>query len=300
MQFAQKISQQSAAFCIIALLVLVVCQSFERLPINAELWIAAVLIGVLGVPHGALDTLYGARIYALRGVMQWAAFSASYIAMAAMVIALWWFLPLIFLTLFLLVSVLHFSGDLLSGAHWTSRFFYGAAIIVLPNYVYAEEVFRLFGFLVTDSTSARGLRYLSDLLSAAAIPWAITLVLCALLESRQSLRTAFEMLAVAAIALWVPPLIAFTVFFCAQHGARHVLRTLDEVRPTARISLSISVGMVMLVVALCAIVAYFFSRGAAIDANALLDVQLVQIVFVGLAALTVPHMALIERARYFG
>jgi beta-carotene 15,15'-dioxygenase len=300
MSLARNLSRQSAVFCTVAIVAILTNYVFDRWPQRDELWIAITLIALLGVPHGALDTHFGQRIYALRGIAQWALFCFAYVAIASMVVALWWFWPLTFLVLFLWVSVLHFSGDLLLGTNVMSRLLYGAAIIVLPNFFYAEEVLRLFTFLAPDSSSAGGLQQLSNVLRATALAWGGALLLCAVYEARRSSQTAIEMIAVAAIALCTPPLIAFTVYFCAMHGVRHVLRTLDHVPQTLRKSLLLSVTMVMVVVLVLAVSTYSFSMNATVESTSSVDMRLVQVVFVGLAALTVPHMMLIERVRFFG
>jgi beta-carotene 15,15'-dioxygenase len=217
-----------------------------------------------------------------------------YVGIGGCVVALWWAWPLFFLIVFLLTTVLHFSGDPVDSARWLSRILYGGAIIVLPHVWYADEVLRLFQFLVHREADAAGLLQLSGALRWLAWPWFIALIAYALFELRASIQVAIELIAVAAIALVTPPLIAFAVFFCAMHGARHVLRTLDVVDHEARKALVGSAVLATVVVFIFASAVFFAYPETAID------VRLVQIVFVGLAALTVPHMALVERVRFRG
>jgi beta-carotene 15,15'-dioxygenase len=165
---------------------------------------------------------------------------------------------------------------------------------VLPNFWHAEEVLRLFQFLVHREADVAGLLQLSAALRWVAMPWCVALIACALFEARTSMQVAFELLVVAAIALIAPPLIAFTVFFCVMHGARHLLRTLDGVDRDALKPLITAAAGAMLAVFVAA-TALFFAQP-----ETSMDVRIVQIVFVGLAALTVPHMALVERVRFLG
>lgn len=79
-----------------------------------------------------------------------------------------------------------------------------------------------------------------------------------------------------------------------MHSARHILRTIDySGRASLRILLAAALLPMLGVIAVSA-AAWYFLRATSLDA------RLVQLVFVGLAALTVPHMALVERVRLAG
>ena len=100
----------------------------------------------------------------------------------------------------------------------------------------------------------------------------------------------------AALALLAPPLLGFAVFFCAMHSARHIVRTwhyvgagLGQAARLGRAALLPTLGTL----ALGATVAYCWRTQP-------LEAGLIQWLFVGLAALTVPHMALVEPVRWHG
>lgn len=293
MNLDRALLRQGVVFCAITVLVLL-SAFLPRASAQTELFVAVVLIALLGVPHGALDSLFGARLYGLHGATRWSLFVVAYVGLAALVIAFWWWLPVTFLAAFLIVSVLHFSGDLRPTSHWISRFFYGGAIIVLPHFWHADEVLRLFQFLLGSDTNDASLRQISNGLTSAATPWLFAFVACALFEARRSAMTTMEMLALTALAVIAPPLIAFTLFFCAMHGARHVIRTLHYAGEGATKTLWISAGLAVKAVLTVGLVAFFYFE------NTPVDTRLLQIIFVGLAALTVPHMALVERVRFSG
>lgn len=195
-----------------------------------------------------------------------------------------------FLIGFLLISMLHFSGDPTAGTPWMARALYGGAIIVLPTLLYAGEITRLFALLVgIDSASL-----VTPFLRLLAWPWLIIFVLAAIQRLTKDWLTALEMGAVALLAVLAPPLISFTVFFCAMHSARHILRTINY---SGNSSLGLILGAMslpMLGVLLASATAWHFLDGMPING------AIIQLVFVGLAALTVPHMALVERVRLSG
>ena len=101
------------------------------------------------------------------------------------------------------------------------------------------------------------------------------------------------MAAVGTLATLAPPLLAFAVFFCGMHSPRHILRTLDCSGRGALHGL-LTASAPMLAVLVLSVAAWYWSDGLAPDT------RVIRIVFVGLAALTVPHMALVEQVRLSG
>ncbi len=294
MQTERALRIQGATFCVVAAVVALACLLLPRLSQQSELFMAVALIALLGVPHGAFDALFGQRLYDLRRAKNRVIFAAAYVLLAMLVIALWWTHPLLFLIAFLLVTILHFSVDPLHGARWVSRALHGGAIIVLPNLWHADEVLTLFSFLVYRDADAAALLRLSESLQWLALPWLVAMATCAAYEARGARWIALELIAMAALAVVAPPLVAFTVFFCVMHSTRHVLRTIDYAGDDALRPLLTSAALAMLAVTVGAVAAFFVQTDASIDA------RLVKIVFVGLAALTVPHMMLVERVRFRG
>jgi Brp/Blh family beta-carotene 15,15'-monooxygenase len=125
-------------------------------------------------------------------------------------------------------------------------------------------------------------------------PWVLGLVVAIGERGRRDHLTAFEFAAVGLLAFVAPPLLAFTLFFCGMHGARHILRAFrysgrDSWRFLGWVAL-----LPMFGVGLGSAVGWYCLQDAPLDA------RLVRIVFVGLAALTVPHMVLVERVRLAG
>ena len=257
---------------------------------GAELIVAAALIVLLGVPHGGLDAIFALHLYRVRTVRRWAGFGVLYGLLAAGVVAVWLVAPALFLAGFLLVSAAHFSGDPGPGTRALSRVAYGGAVVVLPALLHGPEVARLFSLLVGPPAAEAVMGWLAPL----GLPWAAALAGLAAAEARRSPRTALEMIAVGALAVCAPPLVGFTVYFCAMHSARHILRTLDWAGRPGRWLVAASGALPTLgAVALAGAGWAWFSRAP-------FEAGLVQAVFVGLAALTVPHMALVERVRLAG
>ena len=127
-----------------------------------------------------------------------------------------------------------------------------------------------------------------------AWPWLGAVILVVIERLRRDWLTALEITAASGLALLTPPLVAFTVFFCGMHSARHILRAAEYSGHWEIRLLAVAALLPMLGVLAASAGAWYFLQDTALDA------RVVQIVFVGLAALTVPHMALVERVRFSG
>jgi hypothetical protein len=99
---------QGLAFSITALLVSALSVGIGRPDEQTELIVLGVLILLLGVPHGALDTIFAHRLYGIRTPLGWIGFVALYLLLAAAVVAFWVVAPAGFLLGFLVISAAHF------------------------------------------------------------------------------------------------------------------------------------------------------------------------------------------------
>ena len=116
----------------------------------------------------------------------------------------------------------------------------------------------------------------------------VGLAVAAVIAARRAPHEAFELLGAAALALLAPPLMFFIVYFCALHSARHLREGFREEHGHGRrLTLLVVAAYTLAPLALAAA----FLVGTA--GTAALDEQLLRVVFIGLAALTVPHMALV-------
>ena len=280
---------QGVVFSASALLVAAACLLLPRLEPQIELFVFLALVVVLGVPHGALDPIFARRLYAVRSFAAWLAFVVLYVGLGILVIVFWVLAPSWFLVTFLIASAAHFSGDPVPGTHWAARVLYGGSVIVLPVLLHANDMTQLFSFLVGTAAADR---FVSALIFLAW-PWVTGIVLVLTFTWRRNRLTALEIASSSLLAIAAPPLIGFAVFFCAMHSARHTLRTKHYAGlPTHQLLLTSVIPTVAVVAA--GMLTWTFVQSAP------LDMRIVQFVVIGLAALTAPHMLLVERVRFSG
>lgn len=291
MTASDAIRVQGVAYGVVALATAFAAASLPALAPPTQIVVVAALVLALGVPHGAFDTLYARRLLGVAGWRGWAAFGLAYWAAAALVVGAWALAPTLFLAGFLLASIAHFSGDPEGRAALVTRLAMGAAPIVLPTLLHEAEVAHLFGLLVGAEAGA----VVAGALATAAWPSVFLASGAVVWEThRDRGRTAFELAATATLALLAPPLVAFAAYFCLMHSARHILRTARAADTTAPAALAAIAAAPMLGTLALAGVAWWLLAGVALDA------RVMQLLFVGLAALTAPHMALVEQARMRG
>ena len=97
---------QGLFLCCGAMLLAALAATLGPLGSQIELLVVASLILVLGVPHGALDTIFARQIYGIQTLRGWICFGAIYLLLSALVVAVWLIQPAIFLLAFLLISAL--------------------------------------------------------------------------------------------------------------------------------------------------------------------------------------------------
>jgi beta-carotene 15,15'-dioxygenase len=254
-----------------------------------ELIFGAALIASLGLPHGAADPLYARALFNPKSILQWIAFVGVYLALAGLVVASWVIAPLVFLVLFLLISGFHFSADLAEDASVALRVLYGGAVIILPTFFHFESVLKLFSLLVGTSDATP----IGHGLHTLAAPWLVAMSIAIVFQLRVGWHTALEAAAVTGLALLLPPIPAFILYFCGMHSARHFLRTQRFAKLPIR---TVLIGCIAptFAVLIALVVLWQFRSTLSLDA------RIVQFTFVTLAALTVPHMMLVERVRFAG
>ena len=248
----------------------------------------AIAVAIAGLPHGALDPWVARRAGLWRTRSGFAAFHVAYLALAAGVVIAWYWAPGASLAAFLVISAWHFSGDWRAHLPPLARAVAGAALLALPAWRWPDDVTTAFVLLSGSEGAA-----IASVLGAIA-PWlAAGIAGAALLALRQSPWTAVELAAVASLALLLPPLVYFIVYFCALHSFRHLRLAATGAAPDARRRMAGVAALYTALSVLAAAIAWPWLREAGTQAW---SGDLLRLVFIGLAALTLPHMLVVMHA----
>ena len=249
-------------------------------PVEGTSVLIALGVGVVlfGLPHGGLDPAVAYRAFPHLAGYGWQSFALLYSLIGLMYGCLWWRWPGTVLISFLCISAVHFGSDWKGRGTWWSRLAYGTTVVTLPVMFHAEEVTRIYAAL--GATNGAAILDLSKFLLFAAMPAAL---IGALTQRRRDL---VELLAIAVGGLALEPLVFFICYFCFLHSPRHLLGTARDMglRDWRAIGKSVAPSLLGAVGGGLVFWAMMPTVGA--------DERLLRVVFIGLAALTLPHMIL--------
>lgn len=244
--------------------------------------IAWLFILGIGLPHGALDPLFAEQMRWLDNLQRRFLFFAGYLLLALVVALIWYLLPLFMLTAFLLYSAWHFGGDYVNGF---LRFTYGGLILLAPLVwapVESSEILQAVS-LGQDTT------FLISVAPAIAIACVAILLL---VYRNRNLRHWAELAVLWCCAAVLDPLFYFAVYFCCAHSLRHYRQAFTELQNHSTYRLLLTLVGFSTIAWLAGGAGYYWwleQRGVAFSA----------LVFIGLAALTVPHMVVMETYHYW-
>lgn len=245
--------------------------------------LAAAFIVLAGIPHGTLDVEIAADRFGRTSVVGKAKILAAYIACAMAMILFWAIAPEFALISFLIISVIHFSHDWRGGADPFLAMMVGWALVALPALARPIEVAMIFETLTGNQNG----QTIAALLACASVPAALgSMVFAYWSYANDDVQSALEVIACIIAALFLPPLIAFAVFFCGLHSPRHFA---DALRETGTISpmkkAAIIIAVFGLSIGLGALL-FVSQNGIAVDTG------IIRSAFVLISTLTVPHFIL--------
>jgi Brp/Blh family beta-carotene 15,15'-monooxygenase len=267
----------------IATTALLLCAALLGYQLSPNATLAVLFAGVilLGLPHGALDPMVARKAFAGQRGYTTAVFYVAYLVLVLGYWALWNRFPTLGLVSFLLIAAFHFGSDWESRGNYLTRCAYGCAIVTLSSLRFPAEVVSIYGMLGTEHAS--GLVALSKVLAPVVV---VIALIGAVLRFPRHGNDFFELLTITTGALLLPPLVFFTCYFTLLHSPRHLLETAEGLGMTRLKNIYLATLPVLLATLLLGALAYGLLPHVGTNA------RLLRIVFIGLAALTVPHMLL--------
>jgi len=270
---------------------------------------AALAIAVLGVPHGGLDHWTGRRLLVERfGERWWAVFFPTYLLIGIAFAAGWFAFPTITVLIFFLISAWHFGREeqqadgAVVGFSRTGRLFQhgiatavGGLVIWVPAVARPDEMRSLLGLIIPDNNPETAFRIVAITQSMATIllPVALVSVIARLAKSPLECDRLVP-LATAIVAVVMPILISFAIYFCAWHSWQGLQRLRrDESLPIGEFVRRIAPLSVAAILGVAAV--GWWMQGW--DAESLISGQTsasLRTLFIGLSAIAVPHLFLHE------
>lgn len=274
----------SAAF--VALVISVLLAQFIGISLNPLDWpvLAGLVVLFLGVPHGGFDVALAKRRWQLSSSIRLGVFLGTYVAIGAVIAALWFALPSLALPLFLAMAAYHFGGDWEDALDHLPRVIVGAALICAPAILNRGEVVNIFSWITPSSIAETT----AQLMALAGVPLLQAALVISLIIAVEKPLVALEITAILLLGLLTPALCFFLVYFCGFHSVRHVFGVANELQPSSAADL-VSRSIPYAPIAVAGVLA--LTGALTILA---IPVEFLGVVFVILAALTAPHMLLVD------
>jgi Brp/Blh family beta-carotene 15,15'-monooxygenase len=261
--------------------------------------LAAVML--VGLPHGAFDGVIAFILGYGRSIRKITGFLVMYLLLVGLGLTIWMVSPVFALAAFLIMTIIHFgSGDLpeieqLVSGRITSlqkpilTFAHGCLVPVFLPLAHQAEVQTLFTVLAGPN-----IIILFDGLNMLAFLWVASLLVYLYLafQMERYRRSFAEIILLSAGLFILPPLVGFALYFCCVHSRRHFISmwiTLNSLMQRSHIIIT----AVALTIMTWAGAGVFFGlqlSGGMVSS----DMAALRTVFILLAALTVPHMILVD------
>ena len=254
------------------------------------------LILILGISHGALDNIKGAKLLKLFGYKHLVYFYLAYIFISLLIIIFWLIFPNTILLLFLVVAAYHFGKEdtvfSFRRKFFVSEFLFflkGSAVIMAPLLLKRDEtneIFRILNFNFFE------MEFFSDgfLITILCLSFLSSLYISKKENVELKGLMIMDFFSLVILNLFLSPILAFTLYFCFLHSIRHSISLTFELDKSfdpgfkkfikKAIPLTILTGVIFLF-------AIFF-----LNNFYKLDEAIYKVIFIGLASLTFPHILL--------
>ena len=276
---------------------------FSQAMTGITVGVLAVLIALIGLPHGAADHRFARpRLEPVFGMAWLLVFLTGYLVVAMAVVCGWFVAPAATVVGFFLASAWHFGQEEPRfpvgprGLRPVFRFARGGLVIWMPLVFHAREVASILGLAAPGGLSPAIEQAVSLLTTCSWIMLPLAAVAWMLQGAEASARSgrsrrvllADNALVLSLVVLFAvaSPLVSFPIYFCGWHSARglkRLRRELGESWPKLARSLApLTVGAI----ALIGLAAGLMLGGAGWNGT------LIRATFVGLSAVAVPHLLL--------
>ena len=252
--------------------------------------VALAFVVLIGLPHGAFDGAIARHLGYSRTLGGLIKFITFYLGLAVAVVAFWVWQPGLALALFLMISAVHFGYGDATATSGISRSVqiaaHGGVAVFGISLFHLQQVIPLYAALTNGDVMLAVM--MTEFFPLFIMPVAAVYLISAIRDA--GLRPRLVELALLCLLLSVvPPLVGFAMYFCVIHTGRHMRNIWNRVisYTAPRHILSQAAWFTVASWGGGAILLLWLDSGN-------VSQDLLQVIFIGLAALTVPHMILVD------
>lgn len=248
-------------------------------------WILTVAFCFLGIPHGALDFDLYCR-HNRPNIRQAIMFVLGYIVIASVMFMLWLWLPALCFLVFVAISVWHFRNDWQEYCESGYSLCLAIFILCAPGVFAFVETQQYLQWLYLSESWAQVL-IMAMQLGFLCVCLVLLVALC-----RKKLKPDFmlvlEIFALISLLLTTSVLVYFLVYFISLHSMWYYIKYCEQFQLTPVQLVNVSTPWVVLTMIFAAGLYAFWGQS--------IEQGVLAMMFIGLFALTVPHMILVERS----
>ncbi|MGC6416784.1 MAG: Brp/Blh family beta-carotene 15,15'-dioxygenase [Bradymonadia bacterium] len=251
------------------------------------------LVMTVGLSHGALDYLKGHAVLKTYAEPPLSYFYLVYIAFGCGILLAWYMSPALLIATFLLVAAYHFGKEDASfasrnskGVHNLLYVLKGGVVIAAPMAFRPLQTEEIFSALNVSALNTIDQEVFVYLLACSFVAHVCLGARCL----RTSTVLVADFIAICVLNWSLHPLVAFSLYFCFLHSIRHSLDIIGEMegRTTVRVMRFVRQALPLTLITGVVFTLVLFLLMSRFS----LDVSANKVIFLGLAALTFPHVAL--------
>ena len=289
----------SVLIIVLLIITLVTGSSVEFLNELIISFVCLFLILSVGISHGAMDNYKANKILKIYKINNKIIFYLIYALISLLVILFWFFFGSLTLLVFLLLASYHFGREDTSflniGNSNFDQLFYlikGSLIIFAPLFFHIDETLKIFEVLLINNEVLffiKDQHWIVNISLSLGVLGYVYFIFKKRFEDFEILL--LDIFSILILNFIFFPLIAFTIYFCFLHSIRHIISISCELDGS-----SFSNGVKMFVkkalpLTILTALLYLLSVVYLSNSYGLNDV-IIQVIFIGLASLTFPHILL--------
>ena len=281
---------------IIFLIFCLVLVSLDYFRLNTLLYTCLFLVLTIGISHGSLDNLKGKKLLQLYNINNMAYFYLGYVFLSLFVIIFWLFFPSLLLILFLIIASYHFGKEdseflcISKGLFFDILFFLKGSIVISAPLIFQKS--KTLEIFDTIGMNTELIIFSSDLLVIIFILLSIlsSFIIVSSVRNLYALVLVLDLMAILVLNYFLQPLLAFTLYFCFLHSIRHSISLMYELdnNLTKSIPIFFKKSLPLTLLTGFLFVTIFILLMGEFDVSNSIN----KVIFIGLAALTLPHITL--------